>query len=121
MSAHTPGEWRVVQGADPRDFIVADVTGNTIAEPNAELFNDWPELDPSVHHISVDEAMANARLMAAAPDLLAALSDLIKAFDEGIAGRSTERDHEPGWAMRSIGLVRTLSAAQAAITKAEGR
>ena len=82
---HTPGPWTVKVGADPRDFIVAEPSGNTVCEPNAELFNDWPELDESIRYISVDEAMANARLIAAAPELLAACVEFVRKCECGEA------------------------------------
>ena|SRR3990167_9327876 len=78
---HTPGPWVVKVGADERDFIVAEHGGNTIAEPNVELFDDWSKLDPSVRHISVAEAMANAHLIAAAPDLYAAMSNAMEVLE----------------------------------------
>lgn len=76
MAQHTPGPWRVLQGGEDRDFIIADASGNTIAEPNAELYNEWPPLAPHIHHISVAEAKANARLIAASPDMLKQLKAL---------------------------------------------
>jgi hypothetical protein len=105
-TTHTPGPWEVKQGADERDFIVADQTGNTVCEPNAELFNEWPELDPNVHHISVAEAQANARLIAAAPDLLESLKEALSIIGNRLpVGSFTE----------------AKAKALAAIAKAEGR
>jgi hypothetical protein len=63
MSKHTPGPWKqrglVVMEDSPRQMFVADVFVNTPG----------------------DEAEANARLIAAAPDLLAACLQALCWFD----------------------------------------
>jgi hypothetical protein len=107
VSGPTPGPWTARESSLSRD-------GNL-------WFIEWDN-EPASATARVAEVYRppNARLIAAAPDLLAALAGLLKAFDEGIAGRNTERDHEPGWVMRSVELVRTLASAQAAIAKATG-
>lgn len=61
------------------------------------------------------------RLIAAAPDLLAALKDMFALMDEGLLVRDTEGDGKSGWSIRVLGLVSRLKAADAAIAKAEGR
>lgn len=81
IAQHTPGPWHVEQGSDERDFIVADQTGNTVAEPNACAY-DFSELDPKVRRIDIAEAKANARLIAAAPELLVACRDLCDAIPD---------------------------------------
>lgn len=62
MSKHTPGPWRVVQ--DPTNLSL-QVYGQTLA-----LFECWRRSDEQTE-------LANARLVAAAPDLLEALQRLI--------------------------------------------
>ena len=64
---------------------------------------------------------ANARLIAAAPDLLEACEAIFKLVDSGELVRSTAHDHEGGWAMRQIPLVKGLQQLEAAIRKAEGK
>ena len=78
-TAHTPGPWKYEQSAtDPSDFIVTEPTGRTICEPNDPLYaNDIEEFAPGLRFISVAEAQANARLIAAAPELLEALRRVI--------------------------------------------
>jgi hypothetical protein len=68
-----------------------------------------------------DEALANARLIAAAPDLLEALKELMGDIDSGVLVRDVTRDREAGWAIEMLAFVKRLHAALAAIAKAEGR
>lgn len=82
---YTPGPWHVAQGHDERDFIVAEASGNTVCEPNIHCF-DFGELDPSVRTIRLEKAKANARLIAASPDML----DALKQIDKWARGSSGE-------------------------------
>lgn len=65
MSNHTPGPWSYWSGYNPFDKIEAQVTAE-----------DGDIVIASYNHL-IEEGEANARLMAAAPDLLSALEDLI--------------------------------------------
>lgn len=66
---HTPGPWVVVPQADGRSicFATPGGCGQTIGEV-------WVDL--SIHH---ERAEANVTLIAAAPDLLAALKTMVEA------------------------------------------
>lgn len=89
-ATHTPGAWRITD-----DFIgVHDQQGRCIADMDSEGAPD----------IGYDESLANARLIAAAPDLLAALSDIILSSDAN-CGDS---------------LANAIEAARNAIAKAKG-
>ena len=66
---HTPGPWR---------------TGTKILD--AVFAGDRPICGPAYTMCKDDERMANARLIAAAPDLLAALEGAIRLIDETWAG-----------------------------------
>jgi hypothetical protein len=104
---HTPGPFFFKRGIgrDPRDFIVVDSTGNTVAETNVALYMEGDEeLEPSVRPITLEEAIANAHLFAAAPDMLAAL----KAADDACSQIVAPED----WPRKEI---------RAAISKAEPR
>ncbi len=89
---HTPGPWRLAaSGIDGHKVVAPD--GRNICGMSNRI------------SLSMAERHANARLVAAAPDLLAALRDLVPAdFDRH------PDDFMPVW-----------HAARAAIAKAEGR
>ena len=110
MSKHTPGPWRyemyptgfvIESDHSPKRFSIADV---------------HMHVDPAI-----DPGAANARLIAAAPELLASLKDIFEMLDEQILVRNTDEDHKPEWALRMVGVVARLRAAQMAIAAAEGR
>jgi len=84
MSRHTPGPWKLEQSDDPRDFIVTEPSGRTVCEPNDPLYDCEPE--EGERRISLEEALANARLIAAAPQLLEALQDIACQLT-GLEGR----------------------------------
>lgn len=99
MSAaqHTPGPWSV----DPIDDLDAHILG----KPNgfcADIIADVKSFD-------LDEGQANARLIAAAPDLLEALKGAVDAADAFEAGVPLSTSFED-W----------LASARAAIAKATG-
>lgn len=107
MSKHTPGPWVVNREKYAHITntmfagIVADICYVAGEEP---LFvctpTDWI--------VTADERLPNARLIAAAPDLLEALQDVLAWIDE-IGAEAKRRDTE------------RLAPARAAIAKAEGR
>jgi len=93
MSGHTPGPWTQTMG------LVSDMAGYCTRESGHLAIVG----DPTSHHatfggsdhpMSIHDtermAAANARLIAAAPDLLAALKKLIRRSDNGDIV-------EPGW------------------------
>ena len=106
MTQHTPGPWKVDTGNDGDGIRVYQ------QRCRPELHGAQPliaALDPGRDWIAVPvtELAHNARLIAAAPDLLAALQDLIRLFpDEGSA--------------IARGCTADLRAARAAIRKAKG-
>lgn len=85
---HTPGPWAYRIGQHHTDFILSN---------------------GSVIEVEWRIAEANARLIAAAPDLLEALRDLVEATSGGDMGMGT-----------AIFFPREFDAARAAIAKAEG-
>lgn len=112
MSKHTPGPWNV----DP------DCWGDIQAD-GAEIATVFDSDDFGCEYLisgsitaSEDEAKANARLIAAAPDLLAALSHLFDCLPVGDKGRRMF----PTSTLHAADLNRALDIARAAISKAEG-
>lgn len=112
MSDHTPGPWRFVRGAfnakekdesqaigsiEGGDYWLAEVWSDYEAETPADELDGAPPMGT---------AFANASLMAAAPDLLAALKAVVTA-DAGGAFRNLTGEN--------------AQAALKAIAKAEGR
>ena len=99
--SHTPGPWhyaepnkshqRPMVWRDSDGYLIADCSGATV--------------------VGYDEAKANARLIAAAPDLLAACRALCAAYDNGeaIGGEMAWEQVDDSWAL-----------AKDAIAKAEG-
>lgn len=93
MSAHTPGPWEWVKG-------------NEVRRGLSMKFLKGADNQGFAHTVGLGEPLdtANARLIAAAPDLLAALKAVCAADDR----------------KSLVALVDVLPAARAAITKAEG-
>ena len=65
MNKHTPGPWRVVDSWN--DYMVEGQNGEEI------IWQDGPHNTPTINK-------ANARLIAAAPDLLEALESMLQSF-----------------------------------------
>jgi hypothetical protein len=119
MAKHTEGPWELDR--DEFVWILSDSTGQSIAEIELQASN---EFDPDLRNICIEEGTANAHLLAAAPDLLAAL----KAYESLDAQRDAcedcaeclERAPEAcGNCCPFAMLARDLR--HAAIAKAEGR
>ena len=97
---HTPGPWRTRKSESeaPDDFVVmADKTGESICDCTAG--------NP---YMSEEEALANARLIATAPEMLLALKEIIEELPLG----ADEPFNARFW---------KINAASAAIAKAEGK
>ena len=108
---HTPGPWN---SEGPDDF-----GDHNIHEPTCRLAIGAvvPNMRPD------EEVAANARLIAAAPDMLDALHALLSALDQEIIDRLDDAiwvssQLEPA---KLAALLNARDAARAAIAKAEGR
>ena len=110
MPNHTPGPW-----------LIAGMSQSGCADVSIyrKTANDRPQYIGRVYGEGIvyrytDTRDANARLIAAAPDLLAAIEELVGEFD----ARSEAAAQEPG----VIGLNDTggIAAARAVIAKAKG-
>jgi hypothetical protein len=103
MSKHTPGPWAISSG----DFILQNHAAVDAPKHGALALVVWKMEDDG----RSPECEANARLIAAAPDLLEALKGLDEAYCR--AGSPLSRDERHEDRMRLI-------AARAAIYKATG-
>lgn len=109
---HTPGPWRT-----------GDMFNTIFGPPNGR---PCPEIVATVHR----GMRANARLVAAAPELLAALEELTLragiALDYAIQGKTetrwTAKDGiaTPGQLATNDTMIRSVALARAAIAKAKG-
>ncbi|QRI86667.1 hypothetical protein JQN61_04535 [Pseudomonas putida] len=94
MNKHTPGPWSYWSGYNPFDKLEAQVT----AEGGDIVIASYNSL--------IEQGEANACLMAASPDLLSALEDLLLAYNDPGNTGSTHDDK--------------VAAARAAIDRARG-
>jgi hypothetical protein len=89
MSAHTPGPWQAEhEQCDPKPF--PDDPG--FFAINAPILNRYGPVADTMnrdHCISPDEDRANAMLIAAAPDLLVALHELLSLYRTQFGDNST--------------------------------
>lgn len=100
MSAHTPGPWELDEGDDGDNFTIR-ADGEFVTRLTKSRYTD-DRRDP--------EAYANAALIAAAPDLLAALKALADEYGPNAGRMAIGSPRRELW-----------RAAGAAITRAEGR
>ncbi|QDU10896.1 hypothetical protein V202x_43090 [Gimesia aquarii] len=107
-SAHTPGSWAIQEVTDCR---CEDLIAVGPCDPIIAWVEPWTA-DPE----TAKEAMANARLFTAAPDLLDDLKQMI-ALTDSVVG-NWENGQELAWAVNA--LERYAEAARETIAKAEG-
>lgn len=73
MSEHTPGPW---------EWDAGDI-GAEYSVPYSDIFKDAGEIIIASFNDNIPEGRANARLIAAAPDLLEALEDIARGPLQG--------------------------------------
>jgi hypothetical protein len=96
---HTPGPWKALPDTGSESFAF-EVTGQRMEGVALVYAYDTP-------------SAANARLIAAAPDLLEALQSLLRFENMAVIGDGT--------GMRDAEIRRSFAVARGAIAKAEGR
>lgn len=114
--AHTPGPWSTeIDPIDGKDYATLIVHRNCGFDTwLARTEHNWNEAEYGERRISWAEAQANARLIAAAPELLAALQDMLGACLSADAQTLLANE----WI--TAATVEKVRAAQAAIAKATG-
>jgi hypothetical protein len=105
MGKHTPGPWRTRDHhAAGIDIIAGRAEIGNIGAPSSDGAPNWPEVK------------ANARLITAAPDMLAACESIRDRVDGALdAFDADEQDSGEG-----LELVRIRAMARAAIARAKG-
>jgi hypothetical protein len=98
MNAHTPGPWET----SPSDWIIRGYDAHPVTA-----------IDYAVTPRA--EADANARLIAAAPDLYEALHTLVRAINFRDASLCTQ--HPDGLVMASTRMEQAITSARAALAK----
>lgn len=108
---HTPGPWRDV--SDTGDHPL----GASLVMTSGRGFTgiDSTSIDCGISGQTLAECRANARLVAAAPDLLAALEDLVRAVESGAMDPGLQIDA----AQRAISKARSLTPDSGANAKGE--
>ena len=103
---HTPGPWVIAESEQGRHFRAVSAKKH---EALATVV--WLMEDDDMDGVTSPECEANASLIAAAPDLLEALTDAVIDFDNWAAHEDNHpHEHLVAWAER----------ARAAIAKAKG-
>lgn len=89
MSAHTPGPWEVTFSSSGYPYQIRAINGDD-KKPGAvgSCVTRWA----SISLPSSGEGLANARLMAAAPDLLSAAQESLALLRKGAAGWGASKD-----------------------------
>jgi len=114
---HTPAPWKVLVGGD-EDLAHPGVDTEDESLSIVILgFKDSDEDDGGVRGSNYNEALANAHLIAAAPDLLEALKLAQSAVADFHSGMNTTRPFQETRERNE----RILGSIRAAIAKAEGR
>lgn len=105
MSAHTPGPWFVTSSGQPHD-LVTSTHDDGLDDDVCEVYGGNDDSD--------EVRAANAHLIAAAPELLAALKEAERALTVAVRHACDMPDFDPG-------EHHVIKAARAAIAKAEGK
>lgn len=108
MAEHSPGPWSLAVSADRTPLVVAPGRSTGVAIIPFQR-------DEVCRQARIEETGANARLIAAAPDMLAALQYALKSMRQERDARLRETTGTVGVHAIAIGM------AEAAIAKAEGR
>lgn len=111
----TEGPWQTDEPNGATRDIMAPSPGGG---PRELLATAYPVGDGVTARITAGRA--NAKLIAAAPDLYAALKGVLELISAGKLVRDTSSDANPDWAMRQMPFVMALGAAEDALAKARG-
>lgn len=117
---HTPGPWVVEELGFYTKQLCIHRTGRRDSHGHVCTING--EKGAPGHFKAMSERqIADAALIAAAPDLLEALKDVFALMEEGVLVRDISHDGSPDYGIRMMGLVSRLKKAHDAVAKAEDR
>lgn len=111
MNTHTPGPWSVFRPECKHPGIEGSNNVSVV------LFGVEEFEDAGVHGVSKEETLANAHLIASAPDLYEACKSLVTYMDKA---KMHANQGNPCW-LDSARVAECVEAAREAIQKAEGR
>lgn len=121
MIAHTPGPWTLetVKTSVGVCHKIGPFPGSCGRKVGmACVYEDGMHLWRTMDRME-SELLANARLMAAAPDLLNALKGILAGFNAGAFCRNTDGDAQSDWAIKAFPHLQALAAAQALVDAQE--
>lgn len=113
MKKYTPGPW-LVGIADPT---MSDMVAETARH---EIYGQLSARRLANNSDAYLEDGANARLIAAAPEMFEALVGLVELIERGDLVRDATNDGDPDWALKMLDFVPRITRAQLAIAKARG-
>lgn len=103
MSQHTPGPWRYIgDGLTHRQFSIYAPAQSP--QQHVCTVNDLPV--PILWQRDADQALANAKLIAAAPDLIKALQ---AALEWGAPFKDAPRGSRPDWFAQAAAAVESAT------------
>ena len=85
MPGHTPGPWRARETTIDDPAFTFDIEASQSDQSPRKHIGTCPTVATIWYRSEPSEARSNARLIAAAPELLAALQQLVDAFDEDLS------------------------------------
>lgn len=103
MTKHTPGPWF-----------------QKVARTMTHLHSENGTMIGSLE-LGCTEKEANARLIAAAPELLASCTAMMGYMEDGFLVRNTKDDVKSDWAIKALAFVQDLNVMHTAIAKASGK
>lgn len=114
MSAHTPGPWFVTSSGQPHDLVTSTHDSDGLDDDVCEVYGGNDDSD--------EVRAANAHLIAAAPELLAALKDAEALLNHGDFSNGNTHPDRYGPDEGSVLAGRLVGRRiRAAIAKAEGK
>jgi len=111
---HTPGPWTIKQQGFPNKMTLLEIASEKIDRPTIICSRNWRNQDLT------DEIIANANLIAAAPELLEACETIAQMLDSGELCRDISRDEDRDFAIRMLEFVPKLKKLSDVIAKARG-